>query len=145
MKILINKFGVDKTVFLQNWFNENIVLDGQITEIDYIYRDCVFEDFDFIDGNYIFNKENFNSRVNGENNAKQLEDKRIEVYTLTKWFDTTYRYKTEKYARLIALNKLDDDGRNPSEKLNELYEEAENVRLEIQRLEEELKNGNEWC
>ena len=67
--------------------------------------------------------------------AEQIEE-------LTNWFNTTYRYKDEKYNRLIVLNKLDDDGISPTIKRNELYEEAENVRLEIQRLEEELKNGN---
>lgn len=56
------------------------------------------------------------------------------------WFNTTYRYKDEKYNRLIILGKLDDDGISPEVKRKELYEEAENVRLEIQRLEEELNN-----
>lgn len=58
---------------------------------------------------------------------------------LTNWFKTTYRYKYEKYTRLIALNKLDDDGVDANKKLLELYEEAEIVAKEIRELRESLK------
>jgi hypothetical protein len=67
----------------------------------------------------------------------QKELNQNKLNELTNWFNTTYRYKHEKYTRLIALNKLDDDGIDPNEKLLALYEEAEDVRRQIQELEEE--------
>lgn len=56
---------------------------------------------------------------------------------LKRWFDTTYRYKFEKYNRLCSLDRTDDDGISSEIKLRELYEEAEDVRKEIQKLEGE--------
>lgn len=67
----------------------------------------------------------------------EKEINKARLNDLTAWFNTTYRYKHEKYTRLIALNKLDDDGVDPNEKLLALYEEAEDVRRQIQELEEE--------
>ena len=67
----------------------------------------------------------------------QKELNQNKLNKLTNWFNTTYRYKHEKYTRLIALNKLDDDGVDPNKKLLALYEEAEDVRRQIQELEEE--------
>jgi hypothetical protein len=66
----------------------------------------------------------------------QKELNQNKLNKLTNWFNTTYRYKYEKYTRLIALNKLDDDGIEPNKKLLALYEEAEDVRRQIQKLEE---------
>lgn len=71
-----------------------------------------------------------------------FEIKQNRFFELKNWFETTYRYKDEKYNRLIILDKLDDDGVSPEIKRKELYEEAENIRAEIQRLEEELNDGN---
>jgi len=67
----------------------------------------------------------------------QEELNQNKIAELDNWFKTTYRYQCEKYTRLIALNKLDDDGVDPNKKLLELYEEAEDVRIQIQELEEE--------
>lgn len=61
-----------------------------------------------------------------------------EHYELKKWFDNTYTYKEQKYRRLIALNKLDDDGVDGQTKLNFLYQEAEEKRARIQELEKLL-------
>ncbi len=66
----------------------------------------------------------------------QEELNQQKLFELTNWFNTTYRYKHEKYTRLIALKKLDDDGVEPNKKLLALYEEAEDVRRQIQKLEE---------
>lgn len=115
---------------------EKAILDGYtIVEVSQGYEDCAFEDFD----NNGFNVDLYNQRK--QNHLKQFEsDKKL--VKLKTWFNTTYRYKDEKYNRLIILGKLDDDGVSPEIKRKELYEEAENVRKEIQSLEEELKNGN---
>ena len=58
-----------------------------------------------------------------------------EYQELKYWFESNYSYKEEKYRRLIALGKLDDDGISPQEKLILLYQEAENKRIRIQQLE----------
>ena len=59
----------------------------------------------------------------------------IELNTLKQWFDETYRYKVEKFTRLIALGKNDDDGKDCNIKKLELYNEAEEKRKRIQELE----------
>lgn len=58
-----------------------------------------------------------------------------ELFDLKYWFDNIYTYKEQKYRRLIALNKLDDDGIDGQTKLNKLYKEAEEKRTKIQELE----------
>ena len=65
----------------------------------------------------------------------QQELYQLEYNELKYWFDKTYAYKEQKYRRLIALNKADDDGISAETKLNELYAEAETKRLRIQELE----------
>ena len=75
--------------------------------------------------------------------SKQFVDGQIVDYTnpfveydeLKSWFNDTYAYKEQKYRRLIALNKLDDDGVDGQTKLTALYEEAEINRARIQELE----------
>ena len=62
-----------------------------------------------------------------------------EYQNIIGWFGRTYTYKEQKYTRLKALNKADDDGISASEKLNQLYEEAEIKRARIQELEKLLK------
>lgn len=59
-----------------------------------------------------------------------------EIDELKLWFDNTYTYQEQKYRRLIALNKLDDDGIDAQTKLVVLYEEAEQKRARIQELEQ---------
>ena len=82
---------------------------------------------------------NLNCRLVNGNIVDETDKvlKQDKIRGLKNWFDTTYRYKYEKYTRLIALNKLDDDGIDPNEKLLALYEEAEDTRRQIQELEEE--------
>lgn len=63
----------------------------------------------------------------------------VEINKLKKWFDDYYTIHEQQYRRLIALDKLCDDGINPSIKLNELYTQAEINRGKIQELEKELK------
>lgn len=58
---------------------------------------------------------------------------------LASWFSTYYTIHEQQYRRLIALNKLCDDGSNPSVKLTELYAVAEEKRKRIQELEKTLK------
>ena len=58
-----------------------------------------------------------------------------EIENLKYWFDTEYRYKNEKYVRLIALNTPDDDGVSAEIKIMQLYELAEEKRKRIQELE----------
>ena len=62
-----------------------------------------------------------------------------ELLELTQWFDNEYSYKEQKYNRLIALEKLTDDGKDPAQVLKELYLLAEENRKAIQQLEKEIK------
>lgn len=66
------------------------------------------------------------------------EKAEIEINEMKIWFDVEYCYKEQKYRRLMALNKKDDDGVDANVKLLELYEEAENKRALIQELEKQL-------
>ena len=59
----------------------------------------------------------------------------FEMEALKSWFDEFYTRNEQKFRRLIALEKLDDDGIEPTIKLEELYLQAELNRKEIQRLE----------
>ena len=88
-------------------------------------EDCAFEDFN---EDYTFDIEKYNKRKQRYVNQEKLIE-------LTNWFNTTYRYKIEKYTRLIALEKPDDDGISAETKLKKLYEEAEEKRYKIQELE----------
>ena len=88
-------------------------------------EDCAFEDFN---EDYTFNIEKYNKRKQSCINQEKLIE-------LTNWFNATYRYKIEKYTRLIALEKPDDDGISAETKLKKLYEEAEEKRYKIQELE----------
>lgn len=65
-------------------------------------------------------------------NRQKLFDEMLE---LNNWFDGYYAVHEQKYRRLIALNKPDDDGTNATDKLTALYEEAEAIRRKIQELE----------
>lgn len=65
--------------------------------------------------------------------AKELAQ--IEIEELKSWFDNDYTYKEQKYRRLIALGKTDDDGIDAQTKLSGLYQEAETKRARIQELE----------
>lgn len=68
----------------------------------------------------------------------QAQIKNNEMNDIKYWFDTVYGYQEEKYRRLVALNKADDDGVSAAEKLNALYLEAEEKRARIQALEAEI-------
>lgn len=124
-----------KVCIKENEFNPSFIsmygeekakeLGYTIFEVPQGYEDCAFADFD----NNGFNIEKYNTR-------KSKEYPKVRIAELDNWFNTTYRYKYEKYTRLIALNKLDDGGVEPNEKLLALYEEAEDVRRQIQELEE---------
>lgn len=62
--------------------------------------------------------------------------KEQEIFAIKIWFNNYYTQHEQKYNRLIALNKLDDNGENPSTLLNALFEEAEVKRKRIQELEQ---------
>lgn len=65
----------------------------------------------------------------------EREQINMEIWQLTTWFDTYYAQHEQKYNRLIALDRLTDNGENPHDKLIELYETAETNRKRIQELE----------
>jgi hypothetical protein len=69
-----------------------------------------------------------------ENKDNSLQ---VEYFELLDWFNNTYTYQEQKYRRLVALGKTDDDGNDASEKLAALYIKAEKNRKRIQKLEEE--------
>lgn len=64
----------------------------------------------------------------------EKEKAQSRINELNHWFYTEYTKKEQKYRRLRTLNKLCDDGSNPETKLLELYNMAEEKRLEIKRL-----------
>lgn len=63
------------------------------------------------------------------------EKAQARINELKLWFDTDYARQEQKYRRLIALGKTDDDGVSADIKLNDLYLLAENNRTKIQELE----------
>ena len=75
--------------------------------------------------------------LNENNTAIQIAH---EINKLKEWFRFQYNYKEQKYRRLIALNKMDDDGVDSKTKLNDLYIEAEEKRSQIQTLEAKLRD-----
>lgn len=68
----------------------------------------------------------------------QREEIEMNIWQLQTWFDTYYTQHEQKYNRLIALDRLTDNGENPHDKLIELYETAEINRKRIQELEKML-------
>lgn len=71
-------------------------------------------------------------------NELKIEEYNREYLELKRWFGSYYSMHIEKYTRLIALNKVDDDLVSPETKLKELYYVAEDKRKRIQDLEELL-------
>lgn len=65
-----------------------------------------------------------------------------EINKLKNWFNGYYTIHEQKYRRLIAIDKLCDDGASPSDKLSELYALAEVNRKKIQELEEVINGKN---
>lgn len=63
-----------------------------------------------------------------------------EQMELTEWFDGYYTIHEQKYRRLIALSKLDDDGENVNNKLKNLYNEAEEKRERLQEIQNLLNS-----
>lgn len=101
--------------------------------------DLTYEEFDFLMCEQAKGKEL--KVVDGkvvavESVITEEEKAQIRINQLKLWFDTEYTKQEQKYRRLRTLNKLCDDGSNPESKLLELYNLAEQKRLEIQQLEE---------
>ena len=88
-------------------------------------EDCTNQDFN----------QDLSFSIEKYNNRKNKEDSQRKIAKLKNWFNTEYRYKDEKYNRLIILGKTDDDGVSAEVKRKDLYEEAEKVRKQIQELE----------
>ena len=65
-----------------------------------------------------------------------------ELWQLQTWFNVYYTQHEQKYNRLIALNKQDDDGIYGNTKLVNLYNEAEIKRARIQELERLLSDNS---
>ncbi len=59
-----------------------------------------------------------------------------EYQNIIGWFNGYYAEHEQKYRRLIALNKLDDDGGAPQSKLVSLYKEAEIKRKRLQEIQQ---------
>ena len=64
----------------------------------------------------------------------EQEKAQIRIEELKSWFENEYSYKEQKYRRLLALDKADDDGIAAEIKLRDLYLEAEEKRKQIQEL-----------
>lgn len=65
----------------------------------------------------------------------RMDNINLQIEELKFWFDSFYARNEQKLRRLIALGKLDDDGKSPQEKLDELFSQAEIKRKQIQDLE----------
>ena len=59
----------------------------------------------------------------------------IELNNLKKWFETEYTKNEQKYRRFNTLQMVCEDGISPTNKLIDLYNEAETKRKRIQELE----------
>lgn len=70
-----------------------------------------------------------------EYQTDELDNLKVELEDLKIWFNEYYTQHEQKYRRLIALNKVDDDEVDGQTKLITLYEEAEQKRARIQELE----------
>ena len=85
--------------------------------------------------------------LNGERQFKIVEipvpsetdNLQNEINELKIWFNEYYTQHEQKYRRLIALNKVDDDELDGQTKLITLYEEAEQKRVRIQELEVKIQ------
>lgn len=71
-------------------------------------------------------------------NFEELKEKETEIEELKSWFFDYYTIHEQKFRRLIFLNTLDDDGGDPSQKLFDLYAEAEAKRQQIHSLESQI-------
>lgn len=107
----------------------------------FLYNDKYEEIAQFCrENNYIIanigkNKDGKNVFQIKENKLSNEELLYKEYNELRMWFNVTYSYKEQKFSRLIALNKPDDDGIDADDKLIALYNEAEEKRKRIQNLE----------
>lgn len=70
-----------------------------------------------------------------DTSADNTEETLMQIQELKTWFETYYSQHIQKYNRLIALNKLTDEGTDPQEERLKLYETAEITRKRIQELE----------
>lgn len=109
-----------------------IVINGKEYEVtneefEYLFGEqSKGKDFKVVDGKVVAVER----VITKEEKAKE------QINELKLWFDTEYTKQEQKYRRLRTLNKLCDDGLSPENKLLELYNLAEQKRLEIQQLEE---------
>lgn len=69
----------------------------------------------------------------------EVDTLKVELENLKIWFNEYYTQHEQKYRRLIALNKVDDDEVDGQTKLITLYEEAEQKRVRIQELESRIQ------
>lgn len=62
----------------------------------------------------------------------------IQIREIEEWFNTYYTIHEQKYRRLISLNKMTDTGTSPTTELINLYELAEQKRMQLQSIEKIL-------
>lgn len=99
------------------------VLNGRILSVSNIQIECDgAEEVEITEQEYNEYLENRNALI-----KEQIE--------LTEWFDGYYTIHEQKYRRLEALSKADDDGGNATAKLKALYEEAEEKRKRLQEIQ----------
>ncbi len=117
------KYEIDKNGFLTgSWatvgsFDNFVELNEPLAEID---KNLKWNGNEFV--------KDVNPEIVKQNNKKELND-------LKQWFDCFYTQHEQKFRRLSALDKNDDDGVNANIKLGSLYSEAEVKRMRIQELE----------
>lgn len=99
------------------------VSNGKILSVSNIQIEC--EDAEEVE----ITEQEYNEYLESRN---ALAREQIE---LTEWFDGYYTIHEQKYRRLEALSKADDDGENPTVKLKALYEEAEEKRKRLQEVQ----------
>lgn len=99
------------------------VLNGRVLSVSNIKVECDgAEEVEITEQEYNEYLENKNALI-----KEQIE--------LTEWFDGYYTIHEQKYRRLEALSKADDDGKSAAVKLKALYEEAEEKRKRLQEIQ----------
>ena len=99
------------------------VLNGKVLSVSNIKVECDdAEEVEITEQEYNEYLKNRNSLIN-----KQIE--------LIDWFDGYYTIHEQKYRRLEALSKADDEEESATVKLKALYEEAEEKRKRLQEIQ----------
>lgn len=117
-----------KVKFLNNTSYQTFPITDDMIEVDEITLSQIGKTKQFLNNEIV----DYKSTLEYE---QEIEDLKL-------WFDTFYTEHEQKYRRLIALNKLTDNNKNPNQELMSLYNVAEENRLRLQQLERVINSCN---